>query len=81
MLGRKIKIFIPSLLQKTQDIQGGFFKLFLAHFFSIRQRRLRIFKERRVFFLGRIIKIFISSNLQRRPIIFKEFFMLAIADR
>ena len=64
-----------------------FLRVIYNSFFSILQRRPRIFKE--VFFclveqrylmtffmLGRIMKIFISSFLQRRPMIFKESFLL-----
>jgi hypothetical protein len=74
LLGRIIKIFISSNLQRRPRSFKEFFlldRLIKIFIFSIHQRRPSIFRE--FFLLGKIIKILISSNLQRRPRIFKEF--------
>ena len=76
MLGRKMKIFISSILQrrprifKESFLLGRIIKIFIS---SNLQRRPSIFRD---FLLGRIIEIFIFSIPKRRPSIFKEFFVL-----
>ena len=84
-LGKRWSLSILGLLdfaKKTQDIQGGFFKRFLAHFFflSILQRSPRIifhnYLQRRPSILKEVFWPFLPLFLiqQRRPSIFKEFF-------
>ena len=74
MLGKIIKIFISSILQrrprifKESFLLGRMIKIFIS---SNLQRRPRIFKE--FFMLGRLMKIFFFSILQRSSI-FKDFF-------
>ena len=93
MLGRIIKIFISSILQRKPRIfiesflLGGIIKK--KYFFKSAKKTqdiqgviFQICKEDPVylgfFLLGRIIKIFISSNLLRRTRIFKEFFLCLV---
>ena len=78
LLGRKIKIFISSHLQRRPRIFKEFLLCLIEskkyYFFSILQRRPSICILRKFFAWYRII--FIFSILQKRHSIFKEFFCL-----